>query len=70
MDSNPTRSRTFSSGTSLRNAITTSNFAFELANESLDSRIVWHLAQECGISDGGQYEMVRLLWDTSFIYQY
>jgi len=34
--------------------------SIELAEEPLDSRIVWHLAQECGISDGGQYEMVRL----------
>ena len=35
--------------------------SIELAEEPLDSRIVWHLAQECGISDGGQYEMVRSL---------
>ena len=35
--------------------------SIELAEEPLDSRIVWHLAQECTISDGGQYEMVRLL---------
>jgi len=34
--------------------------SIELAEEPLDSRLVWHLAQECGISDGGQYEMVRL----------
>ena len=33
--------------------------SIELADELLDSRIVWHLAQECGISDGGQYKMVR-----------
>ena len=26
---------------------------YELAEEPLDSRIVWHLAQECGMSDGG-----------------
>jgi Peptidase C1-like family len=34
--------------------------SIELAAEPLDSRIVSHLAQECGISDGGQYDMVRL----------
>ena len=34
--------------------------SIELAGLPLDSRLVWHLAQECGISDGGQYDMVRL----------
>ena len=32
--------------------------SIELAEEPLDSRIVWDLAQECRSSDG-QYEMVR-----------
>ncbi len=34
--------------------------SIELAEEPFDSRIVCHLAQECRIRDGGQYEMVRL----------
>jgi bleomycin hydrolase len=37
--------------------------SIELAAEPLDSRIVSHLAQECGISDGGQYDMVANLFE-------
>ena len=28
--------------------------SIELTGEPLDSRIAWHLTQECGMSDGGQ----------------